>query len=58
MKSIRLDNSTYVHVYVHRIPVSLEEKLIQMKNRFEVQLWKENVNMTTENFGKLITGGG
>ena len=28
MKSIRLDNSTYVHVYLHRIPISLEEAVI------------------------------
>lgn len=28
MKSIRLDNSTYVHVYIHRIPVTMEEAVI------------------------------
>lgn len=28
MKSIKLDNSTYVHVYVHRIPVTMEEAVI------------------------------
>jgi hemerythrin-like domain-containing protein len=28
MKAIKLDNNTYVHVYVHRVPVSLEEAVI------------------------------
>ena len=28
MKSIRLDNSTYVHVYIHRIPITMEEAVI------------------------------
>jgi hypothetical protein len=28
MKSIKLDNSTYVHVYVHRIPITMEEAVI------------------------------
>ena len=28
MKSIRLDNSTYVHVYIHRILVTMEEAVI------------------------------
>lgn len=28
MKSIRLDNNTYVHVYIHRIPITIEEAVI------------------------------
>ena len=28
MKSIKLDNSTYVHVFLHKIQVSLEEAVI------------------------------
>ena len=28
MKSIRLDNSTYVHIYIHRIPITMEEAVI------------------------------
>jgi len=28
MKLIKLDNSTYVHVYIHRISVTMEEAVI------------------------------
>jgi hypothetical protein len=28
MKSIRLDNSTYIHVYVHKVSQSFEEAII------------------------------
>lgn len=37
MKSIKLDNSTYVHVYIHRIPVTMEEAELEcLKKLIEI----------------------
>lgn len=41
MKSIKLDNQTYVHVFVHEVPLSLEEAILISEelpeNKYEQQ---------------------